>query len=218
MPRPTDIIASLTKACDEPVQTLTLRARFLRQNDLFVRETKSPSSWKAAPSDAAALLLSVMSGLSAARGTIAVANCRITKKDDFGDPIQRGYGDIGKWQAAWPEQFVQALCFTDNFFDAVALTIAAYNSSQRYMAHHIHAGFNVGIEFIPFRYGELTISKREAPGDIHCEQRWVFQDDSERPQKFDIVTGGKCTDETLVRLAEVFAPDWSADQPGDDDA
>ena len=81
MLRAADIIAAVATSLNLPVSEVSWLARYLREQDLFVRETKSPRSWKAGPRDAAALFAAAMTGVTGARVAFAVQMLK-----DYTDP------------------------------------------------------------------------------------------------------------------------------------
>lgn len=85
MARTEDIVRGLVDATGKSIPEMTLMVRRLRENDYWVRETRSPRSPRPAPINVACLLVSILSGATAKDAPNAV-------RDSFGTVSERYEG------------------------------------------------------------------------------------------------------------------------------
>lgn len=91
MARATELISQVASATGLTYEEVWRHARYLREDDLFVRETKSPKSWRVGPRDAAHLLGSIISGEPAVRAAAAVRRMQDAQLDKDGTSTLENY-------------------------------------------------------------------------------------------------------------------------------
>ena len=91
MPRATELISQVAGATGLTYDEVWRHARYLREDDLFVRETKSPKSWRVGTRDAANLLASIISGEPAVRAAAAVRRMQEAQLDKDGTSTLENY-------------------------------------------------------------------------------------------------------------------------------
>lgn len=123
MLRAADIIAAVATSLNLPVAEVTQHGRYLREWDLFVRETKSPRSWRAGPADAAALFAAALTGAPIVRVADAVMQLR-----DFTDPAEENRISISTC-GALDAINSRSLCEARNFLEAISGLLCICQSS-----------------------------------------------------------------------------------------
>lgn len=123
MLRAADVIAAVATSLNLPVAEVTQLARYLRERDLFIRETKSPRSWQVEPRDAAALFAAVLTGAPAVRIAEAVQQLR-----DFADAdeVNAEVLAIG----FLPTSFQVYFSSSDNLLDALTALLTMFQEAN----------------------------------------------------------------------------------------
>lgn len=108
MPRAAELIQAYADALGLDEAHVALTARRLRENDLFIAETKSPRSWRLSPLDAASLLIALLSSpesLKAARHVMLAAEMELTSQRlEVARKLVAERSDMPRWLAQIVEE------------------------------------------------------------------------------------------------------------------